>query len=111
MNNEIAKLAAKKKYWKAKGPDNTTIRIPLDELEADHLQRAYLRMQNKELESYNFMMKIFKEYERFAEIRKDLFEEAKRRGQILTSLEEVSNNVGDFFLNEWFYNKRIKENA
>lgn len=90
MIQQKAKLAeskGKKRMWKARGKDGNPRYIPLEELEDDHLQKAYFQVQKKELVEYNIMMETIRRYDQFAEIRKDLEYESIRRGVDLRSLD------------------------
>lgn len=90
-----AKLAEgkSKKYWKARGEGGSTRMIPLDEMDNDHLQRAYFVTQNKELELMNKSI-------RFAELGEALEQEAESRGITLRSIEDEPNHkVKGYFAN------------
>lgn len=94
---QIAKIAeskSKKKVWKARGKNNNPRYIPLEDLEDDHLQKAYYQTQKKELVEYNIMMEVVRRYDQFAEIRKDLEYESIRRGMDLKSVDS------EYFENE-----------
>lgn len=94
--SQIAKIVENKnkKVWKAKGRDGKPRYIPLENLEDDHLQKAYYQIQNKELLQFDIMMEQISRYDTFSDLRKDLEYESIRRGMDLKSLD------AEYFKNE-----------
>lgn len=97
----MTQLTEGKKYWKARGKDGKARRIPLEEMDDDHLQRAYFVTQNKELEHTNISIEAARQAVIFADLREGLEVEAERRNLILKSIEnEPNHKVKGYFEND-----------
>lgn len=90
--SKSAKLAPPKKdFWKARGKDGKSRKIPFTEMSDDHIQRAFFITQNKELELFNKMTW-------FAELGEGLQAEAERRNLKLRSItNEPGHKIKGFF--------------
>ena len=105
MQKQVLKIMAIKKWRTGDGRS-----IPLEDMEDDHLMKAFLSIKKRELMKFNKLMAVDAEYQLLVAVGVAVRQEAERRNirvsypdeveQQLSEEKPLPNKYGGYFLNE-----------